>query len=264
MPESWPGGKSFYPDILEGDTQKQIDAVWAYLADGESAPKPKGLIRTQLEIKAVDRPMIYRNFIEGAGARAIGVAYPQQSNLAFDAENCRMAMLWQENFIDASRHWTGRGQGFEAPLGENVLKLPDGIVFSTQPIAESWPTEFAAEARPQFKGYRFDSLRQPIFKYVVNDVTIEDQPLPEVVDERPLIKRRLRFASTGSKTISYLAAVGDSIEVNDSIIKVGENYKTKLTNVKEFKLIKVGGKQAAIAIIDLSSGSAEVEQSYDW
>jgi len=264
MPESWPGGKTFYPDILDGDAQKQIDALWAYLTDGESAPKPKGLIRTQLEIKAVDKPMIYRNFIEGAGARAIGVAYPQKSNLAFDAENCRMALLWQENFIDASRHWTGRGQGFEAPLGENVLQLHDGVVFTTQPISEEWPNEFSAQSRPQFKGYRFDSLRQPIFKYIVDDVTIEDQPLPDVVDDRALFKRNLRFSSAGAKTISYLAAVGESIEVNDSIIKVGQNYKTKLTNVKEFKLIKTGGKQAAIAIIDLSSGSAEVEQSYDW
>ena len=175
-----------------------------------------------------------------------------------------MAMLWQENFIDASRHWTGRGQGFEAPLGENVLQLPGGIVFSTQPIDKEWPTEFAAEARPLFKGYRFDRLRQPIFKYLVGDVTIEDKPLPEVVEDRPLFKRNLRIVTSGTKTISYLAAVGKAIEVDGETIKVGEDYKTKLTNVKEIKLIKLGDKQAAVAIIDLSSGVVEVEQSYDW
>ena len=84
-----------------------------------------------MELKAVDVPKVYRNFIKGAGARAIGVGYPEQVNIAFDAELCRLALVWQENFIDASRHWTGRGQGFEAPLGENILALPDSIVFST-------------------------------------------------------------------------------------------------------------------------------------
>ena len=264
MPESWPGGKSFYPDILDGDAPKQIDALWTYLADGEKAPKPKGLVRTKLEIKAVDRPMMYRNFIKGSGARAIGVGYPEQVNIAFDARNCRMAILWQENFIDASRHWTGRGQGFEPPLGENVLPLHDGVVFTTEAISEKWPTEFSAEQRPQFKGYRFDKLRQPIFNYVVGGVTISDQPIPDVVGDRPLLKRVLRFKSADAKTISYLAAVGKSIEINDTTIQVSESYKTKLTNVKEIKLIKLGDLQAAVATIDLSSGSAEVEQGFDW
>ena len=264
MPESWPGGKSFYPDMLDGSAQKQIDALWTFLADGEKAPKPKGLVRTKLEIKAVDRPMIYRNFIEGAGARAIGVGYPQQVNLAFDGQNCRMAILWQENFIDASRHWTARGQGFEAPLGENILQLHDGVVFTTEPVSENWPTEFSDEQRPRFKGYRFDKIRQPIFDYVIDGVTIADHPLPVVVDDRSLIKRIFQFKSANAKTISYLAAVGDEIKINDSSIIVDQNYKTKLTNVKEIKLIKLGDKQAAAAIIDLSSGSAEVEQSYRW
>ena len=264
MPESWPGGKTFYPDILDGDAQKQIDALWTFLADGSAAPKPKGLVRTKLEIKAVDRPMIYRNFIEGAGPRAIGVGYPQQVNIAFDAQDCRMAILWQENFIDASRHWTARGQGFEAPLGENILQLHDGVVFTTEPITDKWPSEFSAEQRPQFKGYRFDKLRQPIFNYVVGGVTIADHPLPESIDDRPLIKRTLRFTSADAKTISYLAAIGSMVEINDATIKVGSDYKTELTNVKEIKLVKLGDKQAAVAVIDLSSGSAEVEQSYDW
>ena len=264
MPESWPGGKSFYPDILDGNAPKQIDALWTYLSDGERAPKPKGLVRTKFEIKAVDRPRIYRNFIAGAGARAIGVGYPQQVNIAFDAQNCRFAILWQENFIDASRHWTARGQGFEPPLGENILQLHDGVVFTTEQVNDKWPTGFSDEQRPIFKGYRFDKFRQPIFDYVINGVAIVDQPLPVVIDDRPLIKRNLRFTSSNAKTISYLAAVGDKIEINDSWIEVGQDYKTKLTNVQEIKTIQLGDKQAAVATFDLSIGIAECEQSYDW
>ena len=149
-------------------------------------------------------------------------------------------------------------------MGENILQLHDGFVFTTEPVSENWPTEFSDDPRPRFKGYRFDKIRQPIFDYVIDGVTIADHPLPVVVDDRSLIKRIFQFKSANAKTISYLAAVGDEIKINDSSIIVDQNYKTKLTNVKEIKLIKLGDKQAAAAIIDLSSGSAEVEQSYRW
>ena len=60
----------------------------------------------------------------GPGPRAIGVGYPEQANLAFDANDLRLALIWQGAFIDASRHWTGRGDGFQRPLGDNVLPWP--------------------------------------------------------------------------------------------------------------------------------------------
>ena len=61
-----------------------------------------------------------------AGTRAIGVGYAEKLNLAFDAESCRLAMLWHGGFIDAARHWSARGAGFEKPLGDKVLHLPPG------------------------------------------------------------------------------------------------------------------------------------------
>ena len=50
MPESWPGGKSYYPDILNGDTNQQIDSIWQFLEDGDRAAKPKGLVRSKMEL----------------------------------------------------------------------------------------------------------------------------------------------------------------------------------------------------------------------
>lgn len=264
MPESWPQGKSFYPDMLDGDSQKQIDAVWTFLSDGTKAAKPKGLVRSVLELKAINTPKIYRNFIQGAGPRAIGVGYPEQSNLAFDAQDCRMALVWQENFIDASRHWTGRGQGFEAPLGEKVWQLPDSVVFATELNDGQWPTEFSDEQKPKFKGYRFDKDRRPIFKYEIGDVTIEDQPIPYVVDGRSLLKRKLKFTSRGSKSIHFLIAAGDSMENQDEMVVVDKTYKTKVAGAAGLKLMKRGSKPVAVVTINLSSGSAEVEQTYDW
>jgi mono/diheme cytochrome c family protein len=204
MPESWPGGKSFYPDILDGDTNKQIDALWAFLSDGETAAKPKGLVRSKMELKPIDTPVIYRNFIEGAGPRAIGVGYPEQVNLAFDAQLCRLALLWQENFIDASRHWTGRGQGFEPPLGENLLRLPNSVVMAANLDDNPWTSDLSSDRRPRFKGYRFDEQRRPIFKYEINDIMVEDHPIPFVIDDRPLLKRELKITSPSVKKVFFL------------------------------------------------------------
>ena len=37
MPASWPEGKTFYPDVLDGTASGQIEAVWRYL----SGTKPR-------------------------------------------------------------------------------------------------------------------------------------------------------------------------------------------------------------------------------
>src|SRR5690606_9537014 len=102
-------------------------------------------------------------FIEGAGPRAIGVGYPEKVNLAFDANQLRLALIWQGAFIDASRHWIDRGVGFQPPLGDNVLKLPDGVPLAAlTDEAAPWPAQPAKEL-----GYRFlGRLRRPGSRFV--------------------------------------------------------------------------------------------------
>jgi len=263
MPESWPGGKSFYPDILDGDTPKQIDAIWQFLADGEKAAKPKGLIRSKMELKAVVAPKIYRNFIEGAGARAIGVGYPEQVNVAFDAELCRLALVWQENFIDASRHWTGRGQGFEPPLGENILKLPESVVFATSSDPKNWSSENST--RPKFKGYRFDKDRRPVFIYEIGDVTIEDQPVPYMIDDRPLIERRFKISSTSTKRLFFLAAKSGSSQLKDGKLMIDDRWSTTVLNTEsKTDLRPILSDGTVVFEIDLTDGPVSLVQRYEW
>src|SRR5262245_5255212 len=124
MPGSFPDGKTFYPNLLGGKTEAQIDSIWVYLHDGTNAQAPVGLGKKSIPLVPTTSAIIYRNFIQGAGTRAIGVGYPEKVNLAFDANELRLAMLWQGAFIDAAKHWTDRGAGFEGPLGDNILRLP--------------------------------------------------------------------------------------------------------------------------------------------
>lgn len=44
MPVFWPEGRATVPGILEGDTERQIAAIWAYLRQGAEAEPPPGLV----------------------------------------------------------------------------------------------------------------------------------------------------------------------------------------------------------------------------
>ncbi len=72
------------------------------------------------------QPIIYRNFIEGLSPRGIAVGYPEHVNLAWDADRLNLTLLWKNDFIDAGKHWVGRGPGFQGPLGDFVIKLEPG------------------------------------------------------------------------------------------------------------------------------------------
>src|SRR5437764_9807344 len=106
-----------------------------------------------MELVASNEAVIYRNFIQGAGSRGIGVAYPEKANLAFDANELRLAEIWQGPFIDAARHRIGRGDGFEGPLGYNSVKMPAGIPFAILPEAGSkWPAGPARKTGYRMRG----------------------------------------------------------------------------------------------------------------
>ena len=67
MPTPFPDGHTTLPAVLDGTVKGQIDAIWTYLADGDKAIFPVGLVTGKIELIAFDEAVIYRNFIEGAG-----------------------------------------------------------------------------------------------------------------------------------------------------------------------------------------------------
>ena len=184
MPAFWPNGEATNKDILGGDTEKQIFAIWGYLARKNFTDLPPGLIQGKMELVADKEAVIYRNFIKGAGPRAIGVGYPEKANLAFDADEMRLALIWQGSFIDAARHRTGRGEGFEKPLGTNIVSGPPGPAFAVLDSESApWPKDSGKAAGWQFRGYNLDKERRPTFRYSWNGLNVEDYPIAVAVPE---------------------------------------------------------------------------------
>lgn len=227
MPAPWPFGQATVRDVLNANVDQQIAAVWLYLADGDKAALPVGLVREPIELVAEKAPVIYRNFIEGAGSRGIGVGYPEHLNLAWDANDMRLALIWHGAFIDASRHWNGRGVGFEAPLGDHVVKLPEG-----QPLAklvspnDPWPTGMARDNGYRFRGYSLDAKQRPTFRASQGDIALEDfcEPLATPGRKDPGLRRTITITGPSSEDRWYFRVV----TANE--IAAGDNARTWLVD----------------------------------
>lgn len=229
MPSFWPDGKAVNTAILNGDTGAQIQAIWAWLSAGDKAEAPDGLVRASKEIRVDREAVIYRNFIEGAGPRAIGVGYPEHANLAFDANNLRVALLWQGSFIDAARHSTDRGAGFEPPLGGHQIHLPEGAPFAwlVSP-SEPWPKASGKAAGYQFLGYTLDRQRRPTFRYRFGGLEITDFPGAHSAGVDYSFERHFQFSGTAQPgQLWFRAAEGDIKALPDGSFEVNGQWRVK-------------------------------------
>ena len=268
MPSSWPNGKTTLPGVLDGDTSRQVEAIWQFLSDGRDAREPYGLRGDPIVLAADERPVLYRNFIEGAGTRAIGVGYPGGANLAFDANEMRLALIWQGAFMDAARHWTGRGQGFQPPLGGNVLTLADGPPLAVLPSGTArWPVADARELGYRFRGYRLDDAGRPAFRYDFGDVHVEERPEVIPGGEDPAIERTFTIESDKPTENLWLRAlVARSIEPGpDGTFTVDGEWTTRLRTGGADPVVRRSGDRAELLVpIDLSGGKAVIEQEFLW
>jgi cytochrome c553 len=262
MPTSFPDGKSPLKKVLDGDANLQIEAMWVYLADGKAATIPVGMNKASIPLIPTNEAIIYRNFIQGAGTRGIGVGYPERAHLAFDANDLRLAMIWQGLFMDARRHWTGRGEGFEPPMGDNILNLPAGVGFYIlAKDDEAWPTKPAKELGYKFKGYRLSDDQRPTFSYTFNGITIDDFPNAVESKGNPQIRRTLTLTTENPiDRLYYRAAVADKIEVDKQGYYVLGTWRMRIESDANPVIRKAGNKMELLVPVRFKGNSATIVQ----
>jgi len=170
MPSYWPNGKAIRPDIA-GDSKYQVEALWQYLIDGRQANAPQGVVRESLEIVVTDEARMLRRSYDGIGKRGIGVGYPGGVNLAYDAEQMRLAMIWKGKFVDPAGVWYGQGHGLVRALGP-TLHFPKGPELDDQ--SDPWIVDDRRPKTHQFKGYILGEARRPTFQYEFGAIKVED------------------------------------------------------------------------------------------
>ncbi len=267
MPNVFPDGQTTLPTVLEGSVDKQDRAMWAYLADGDKAVLPVGLVTGAIELIAYDEAIMYRNFIEGAGPRAIGVGYPEKLNLAFDANNLRLALIWQGAFMDAARHWEGRGVGFQPPLGDNVVKLTDGVPFAALENDKApWPGVPAKEQGYRFGGYVLGPKRMPTFEYSFGEIKIVDAPVPYGEADVYVFRRTLSLVSEKPIPNLYFraAAVGKIEETGGGSYKMDGQWTMKIGSKRKPLVRENNGKQELLVPVTFDGKAASITQEFEW
>ena len=200
-----------------------MQAVWHYLSDGPDAKTPPGIGREHQELVPEDEVIVYRNFIEGAGPRAIGVGFPEGVHIAFDANDSRLALIWRGACIDAGRHWGGRGEGFQAPLGSDVQALVEGVALARLPHDDApWPDATGKELGVIFRGYRLSHDQRPTFRYSLDRLTVEDTPNPVRVGSGIALRRRIEFGGAGDAGVWFRAARGTMTAIGDGLYEVDD------------------------------------------
>lgn len=208
---------------------------------------------------------IYRNFIAGTDPRGIGVGYSEGVNLAFSADSMSLDLIWQGAFIDAGRHWTGRGQGFEPPAGEKVITLNRGLSFALLDSQTTpWPGEAKPDLKPVFKGYRLDQKRQPTFLYQFGPITVSDTPLPLPDGSGFTRTLVIEVPSPGSpdQQLFFRALSGQPVEaVGESQFRFGDDL---IVEVSSSKLPPFTRNNELLVPIALTPGIHPFTLTYSW
>lgn len=270
MPTVFPNGKSPMPEVLGGDVDKQIAALWMYLSDGEKAAVPVGVGGTPIELVAKTEPVIYRNFLADVGPRAVAVAFPEKANYAFDANDLRPALIWHGAFIDAAKHWSGRGQGFQPPLGDDVVKLGTGPNFAKLKNAEEpWPTKTAKELGYHFRGYRLETDRRPVFNYELDGgATVTDDYRPVKGAKQPGLLRVLNvYAPKAGDDLWFRAVSAKEIKpAVDGWYTVDGLWRVRIAAQGETPIVRSGpnGQELIVRVPHGGDARAIIEQEFAW
>lgn len=180
MPAFFATGKSTRTDILAGDPQRQIDAMWAYFNLGSTAPPPSGIQTGKgMALTVGDRPRVFRTFMKDAGSRGIAVGFPVGTHFGFDAARVRLADAWKGDFIDASGAWANRGGMVSSGQGQVLWNAPPGpALVIADSLPSPWPTLPPDDQPHSFGGYTLDPHGVPAFRYRIGSVEVQETFTP--------------------------------------------------------------------------------------
>lgn len=214
-------------------------------------------------------PIVYRNFISGAGNHGIAVGYPGGVNVAWNAERMDLALIWRGAFIDAARHWTDRGAGQQPPLGYDVLRPvgESGPPFAVLASANAeWPKgeKHQRAAGFQWKGYSLDPGRFPTFSYEWNGLKVFDRFDIDATAAGQKLIRTIKIAGEIPADALFRAASGNSVQPDGAgyVIDAGKFGVEGRDFENKFKVTVEGatisGKNLIVPV------RPEIKVTYSW
>ena len=265
MPSFWPDGKSLLANVLDGDTGRQLAALWTYLADGARAKFPEGLSRKNQELVVGGEAVVYRGKLWEAGFRAVAVGYPGQLNAAYDAEEMRLALLWRGRFLNAGAHWGVQGMGQIRPLGTAVVILPHGAPLAVLADANApWPTESSKDLRMNFRGYQLDAQKRPTLLSSFRDLGIEDFLAPTEASGKAELRRTLKFSGPPPDGLHFRLAVGKLVPRGENSWRLDDLITLTIKGGGKPFVRGQGDQQELLVPLMFAGRNRQLEVEYVW
>lgn len=220
MPSYWPNDKAVQTEILGGDTELQLQALWHNFSLGRSARDPSGLRTEPTKLKVSDKTRTYRGRSKIAGYRGIAVGFPGGMNYAFSAQNGALSGIWQGEFV--SVNWQSQGSGNFSPASSSVQLAQDVAFLQLSDEKAAWPL-YPKRSKEQpinsdplyprkhgyaFTGYYFDDAFVPTFMYKCGSIAIEDKSVSAKVDGGDVLRRTFHFSTATQEVVYFRALTG--------------------------------------------------------
>lgn len=250
MPSFFPNGRSQSLQILDGNTDRQIAAMWAYLKSG-AVPLPDRLQKARsqsYELTPIDGPILLRTFMEQAGPHSLAVGWPQGIHYAFDAEDCRLAAVWKGRFLDAQGTWFVRFAPNATPLGTDVISFSPAPAFAVlkDPLTP-WPPS-VPNIVPEFRGYRLDRAGIPTLLYRVGGYDVQDRLVPHNATafrrqlqirpaDNPIAGLRMLLQQTSPPTESSLATDIRGVPAEEYLSETVHEWRVPINHSMELEVV---------------------------
>ncbi|WP_147867098.1 hypothetical protein [Stieleria maiorica] len=267
MPSFWPGGKAIRKEVLDGDPNLQVGAIWEYLLEGRQARTPQGLQLEPIELLAdQDRAVMLRRSYRDIGKRGIGVGYPGGLNLAYDAEQMRLAMIWKGKFADPGGVWRSQGHGTVRPLGTDLIAFSAGP--DLDDARQPWIVDQGRPPHHRFTGYFLDDIGRPTWTYRYGEIEIEDYAIDgnDSDADQPLLKRSVTLNSQRPRdNLVFRVASGKRIRaIDEHSFLVGQSLRVRIDPQHQAQIVDAGSEKRLVVPLSLPTGRTTLEVEYRW
>lgn len=276
MPTAWPNGIATHKTILDGDTDRQIEAIWYYLSLGTSAADPSGIRSISTKISVDHAAKVIRGRSRVAGFRGIAVGLPEKLSYSFNAETGTLTTIWQGDFV--SVNWSGQGSGDFNPLSEPVSLAQDVSFAQLADENAPWPLmpvmtkEARANPNPlypknvgyQFRGYVLGEMSVPTLLYRSGTIEIEDRSVAAGTEEQRQLKRVLTFESPNQQSIWFRALTGDIQQQSERVFQSGRLRLTiPKTEAKLRPMTSDPNRSELLLRLQIPQGKSSLELLYE-